>query len=170
MIIKVLVFSDSHGRNLEMYAAIEREQPRAVIHCGDCYEDAEELRRAYPNLTVYAVLGNNDWHSDAPREATVRCAGVRIYFTHGHREWVSARSPGSVPVRAESAGCQIALFGHTHRVYMEQHGSVLVINPGSISLPRSGPATYCRLTLEDGGILDTEILDTEGEPFIPVTL
>ncbi|MBQ8144618.1 MAG: metallophosphoesterase family protein [Butyricicoccus sp.] len=154
---------------MEMYDAIEREQPGAVIHCGDCYEDAVELRRAYPNLTVYAVLGNNDW-GDAPREATIRCAGVPIYFTHGHREWVSARSPGSVPVHAESAGCRFALFGHTHRVYMEQHGPVLVINPGSISLPRSGPATYCRLTLEDGGILDAEIVDTEGEPFVPVTL
>lgn len=152
-----------------MYAAIEREQPQAVIHCGDCYEDAAELRRAYPNLTVYAVLGNNDW-GDAPREAAVRCAGVPVYFTHGHREWVSARSPGSVPVHAESAGCRVALFGHTHRVYREQHGPVLVINPGSVSLPRSGPATYCRLTLEDGAVLDAEILDTEGEPFVPAPL
>ena len=29
-----------------MYAAIERERPDAVIHCGDCYEDACELRQA----------------------------------------------------------------------------------------------------------------------------
>ena len=47
---------------------------------------------------------------------------------------------------------------------------ILVINPGSISLPRSGPATYCRLTLEDGAVLDAEILDTEGDPFVPASL
>ncbi len=146
-----------------MYAAIEREEPQAVIHCGDCYEDAAELRRAYPNLTVYAVLGNNDW-ADAPREATIRCAGVPIYWTHGHREWVSARSPGQVPVRAESAGCRLAFFGHTHRVFYQYVGGVLVINPGSISLPRGGSATYCRLELEDGAIVSAEIVDTEGDP------
>lgn len=147
-----------------MYDAIEREAPDAVIHCGDCYEDAVELRRAYPSLTVYAVLGNNDWNSEAPRSASVRCAGVPIYFTHGHREWVSRRSPGRVPDRAEEQGCRIALYGHTHRAYRGQIGPVLVINPGSISLPRSGPASYCRLTLEDGCILGAEILDTEGRP------
>lgn len=150
-----------------MYAAIERERPDAVIHCGDCYEDACELRRAYPNLTVYAVLGNNDWRSEAPREATVRCAGVPIYFTHGHRERVSWMNPGRVPAHAEEQGCRIACYGHTHRALLAQYGPVLVINPGSISLPRSGPASYCRLTLDNGCIVRAEHVDTDGAVFRP---
>ena len=44
-----------------MYDAIERECPDAVFHLGDCYEDACDLRRSYPSLPVYAVLGNNDF-------------------------------------------------------------------------------------------------------------
>ena len=150
-----------------MYGAIEREHPDTVIHCGDCYEDACELRRAYPNLTVYAVLGNNDWGGEAPREATVRCAGVPIYFTHGHRERVSRLNPGMVPAHAEAQGCRVALFGHTHRAFRGQFGPVLVINPGSISLPRSGPATYCRLTLDSGCIVGAELVDTDGQIFQP---
>ena len=72
--MKVLVFSDSHGRTLDMYDAIEREQPDAVLHLGDCYEDARDLQRSYPDLTVCGVAGNNDWGADAPSQAVVALA------------------------------------------------------------------------------------------------
>lgn len=48
--MKILVFSDSHGRTLDMYGLIETEAPDAVIHLGDHYEDACDLRRSYPNM------------------------------------------------------------------------------------------------------------------------
>lgn len=161
----VLVFSDSHGRTLDLYDAIERDAPDAVIHLGDCYEDACDLRRSYPDLPVYAVLGNNDWGQDAPDHAVVRLAGVGIYFAHGHREGCSFSSPGRLPQHAAQAGCSLALFGHTHVVYHDMHGGVEVINPGSISLPRSGPASYVRLTLSEGQCVRTEVCDTEGQPW-----
>ena len=44
--MKVLVFSDSHGYNMSMAYAIEREKPDAVIHLGDHTDDADDIRRA----------------------------------------------------------------------------------------------------------------------------
>ena len=45
---------------------------------------------------------------------------------------------------------------------LEKAGGVWVMNPGSISLPRGGPASYGRLTLEGGRIDRLEILDEDG--------
>ena len=39
--MKVLVFSDSHGYNMAMAYAIEREKPDAVIHLGEIVEIAD---------------------------------------------------------------------------------------------------------------------------------
>lgn len=165
--MKVLVLSDSHGRMLEVYDAVERECPDAIIHLGDCYEDACELRRSYPDLPVYAVLGNNDWGADAPLASVVTLEGVRIYLTHGHREGACFSSPGQTPVHAEEQGCQLALFGHTHIVYHARHGTVEVLNPGSISLPRCGVASYAVLTLREGRIVRIELRDTQGALWDP---
>ena len=81
--MKILVFSDSHGRTIDMYSLIESEFPDAVIHLGDHYEDASDLRRSYPDFPIYAVRGNNDFEPDAPLFSVIAPAGVRMYLTHG---------------------------------------------------------------------------------------
>ena len=114
--MKIVVISDSHGRMLDVYDAVERECPDAVIHLGDCYEDACELRHSYPDLPVYAVLGNNDWGADVPLQSVVTLEGVRIYLTHGHRDGACFSSPGNVPAHAAEQDCHLALFGRSHIV------------------------------------------------------
>ena len=72
--VKVLVFSDSHGYNMAMAYAIEREKPDAVIHLGDHTDDADDIRRA-----VTAVL-DEGWRtgdikqSDTPADKLVGTA------------------------------------------------------------------------------------------------
>ena len=44
--MKILVLSDSHGNISNMEAAVEREQPRMILHLGDCWRDAERLAAA----------------------------------------------------------------------------------------------------------------------------
>lgn len=73
-------------------------------------------------------------------------------------------SPGHVAGRAREEGCAVAFYGHTHRALLERSGSgVWVCNPGSISLPRGGPASYARLTIEDHKARLLELLDEDGE-------
>lgn len=160
--MKLLVFADSHGRNIGMFAATEREKPDAVIHLGDYTEDAEELERAYPMLPVYRVRGNNDYVPDIALHGVIYPDGVPIYITHGHRERVSMLSCGVVPQRAREEGCDLAFYGHTHRMLLERIGGVLVCNPGSISLPRGGPASYARLTLENRTLCSLELVEEDG--------
>lgn len=165
--MKILVFSDSHGRMLGMYDVIERESPHAIIHLGDCVEDARDLARSYPHLALWYVRGNNDYEPDAPLFEVIAPGGVRMYLSHGHMERASFSSVGNLPRRAREAGCEIALYGHTHRLQEEAVGGVLVLNPGSISLPRGGPASYLRLVVEDGAIRELAKLDESGAPYRP---
>lgn len=151
--MKVLVFSDSHGRTVDIYSAIERETPDAIIHLGDYTEDVRELRRAYAcsTMPIYAVRGNNDFDSDFPMFIVMQLGGISMYLSHGHRERVFGMSSGQMAARAQENHCMLAMFGHTHRLFLEQINGVYVFNPGSISLPRGGKRSYGRLTIEDGG-------------------
>lgn len=159
--MKILAFADSHGYNMGMAYAVEREAPDAVLHLGDHAEDARDLGRAFSSLPILSVRGNNDYDRDVPLFCVTTLGGVRMYLTHGHREHVYSTCD-LVAQRAREEGCTLALFGHTHRVQVERIAGVLVCNPGSISLPRGGPASYARLTVGDGQIRQLEILDEDG--------
>lgn len=161
--MNILVFADSHGRNISMVAAIEREKPDAVIHLGDYAGDAKELERIFPALPIYSVRGNNDFDAEVPLNATITPGNLPIYITHGHRERVSMLSTGILSDRAKEEGCVLALFGHTHRMTLELENGVLICNPGSISLPRGGAASYARLTIENARLCAITLLDEDGE-------
>lgn len=160
--MKVLILSDSHGRNLNSFDVIMREQPDAVIHLGDHTEDADELRRGFPNITVYAVRGNNDYNPELPLFSVVSLDGVRVYLTHGHKEGVSMQNEGRVQQKAKEYGCKIGLFGHTHRALLKQIDGMIICNPGSISLPRGGPASYGIIITENGTIKSVSVIAEDG--------
>lgn len=160
--MKVLIFADSHGYNMAMAFAVDREEPDAVIHLGDHAEDAREIERVFPAMPICRVRGNNDFDPEVPLNAVVTPGGVRIYITHGHRERVGMLSSGIVSQRAYEEHCALAFFGHTHRMMLERENGVWVCNPGSISLPRGGPASYARLTIENGRATLLELVDEDG--------
>ena len=71
-------------------------------------------------------------------------------------------SSGIVSQRAYEEHCALAFFGHTHRMMLERENGGWVCNPGSISLPRGGPASYARLTIENGRAALLELVDEDG--------
>jgi putative phosphoesterase len=94
------------------------------------------------------VKGNCDWE-DVPEEIIWEGGGLKFLVTHGHRYRVKF-SPLPLRFRAEEAGADIVCFGHSHFPFCEKVGSVLMINPGSISSPRGYlHPTYAVLHLSD---------------------
>lgn len=86
-------------------------------------------------------------------------AGERaIYATHGHvynENHLPPMKPGDV-----------LLHGHTHVLRVEEKDGLLILNPGSTSIPKEGnPPTYA--TLEDGLF---RIWTFDGEPVKEVQL
>lgn len=127
--MKILVFSDSHGRLGPMTAAMEEERPRRVFFLGDNYRDGQALAEAYPEVPMELVRGNCDWDK-TPDELMVEVEGVRFLLTHGHRYYVKSGT-GQLARMAREKGADVACFGHTHDALNMPVQGVWLFNPGT---------------------------------------
>lgn len=144
--MKILVVSDTH-RNLEKMAmAVELEKPDLVLHLGDHDADAEALSRQMPNLPICYVKGNCDSFSDTPTEYEHHFQGVKIFATHGHKYSVK-NGLLSLQYAAMERGANVALFGHTHCAYCQEHNGLWMMNPGACGGYR---ASYGLVEIENG--------------------
>lgn len=156
--MKILVVSDTHGRDRELETAVEREVPfDKLIHCGDV-EGREIFIEALADCPCCIVAGNNDFFCDLPREQEITIGGKKALVTHGHYYGVSIDLSGIVD-EARSRGCEIAFFGHTHKPVVAQKNGVLVINPGSLAYPRQSgrKSSYVILNTDIRGNIDAQI-------------
>lgn len=138
-----VILSDSHGRR----KAVEKLRPLFaendyIVHLGDGSADMREIFGAYPEKT-YVIKGNCDgFYGEA--ECVIEAEGLSVLCCHGHRYGVKS-GLGRLSARAKELGCEIALYGHTHRAEIREVDGVLCINPGSAG-SYSEPS-YCYLVL-----------------------
>ncbi len=133
--MKILIVSDTHGRDSGLEKAVERESPfDMLIHCGDV-EGREDYIEALAECPCCIVSGNNDFFSDLPREDVVSIAGHNFLVTHGHYYGVSMELAG-IEDEARSRNLDGVFFGHTHRPVLKMKNGFLLLNPGSLSYPR----------------------------------
>ncbi len=112
---------------------------------GNCEAEVDQMVLPFPVMADYCLLP----------------LGERIIFaTHGH-----LFHKGNLPPMKRG---DILLHGHTHISGREEENGVLILNPGSVSIPKGGtPRGYLMWegsmftwkTLERGEVLDT--LDVE---------
>jgi putative phosphoesterase len=111
---------------------------------GNCDTEVDQMVLSFPILADYCILPFGD---------------RLIYATHGHNHNLQALPPLQPG--------DILLHGHTHIPAWEAFGnSNLYLNPGSVSIPKSGSA-HSYMVLEgntaqwkslDGGIYHEEVL------------
>ena len=155
---KVLVLSDSHGRNAGVLAAIEREKPfNLLVHLGDVQGSTEEIEAA-AGCSCFFVRGNCDYDMSMPSFTVFFIGQHKVFATHGHRYQVNYGTE-SLELNAKQNGCDVALYGHTHVPFVLKKKDMLILNPGSISLPRQAGAkkTYMVLTMNKQGEVIPEI-------------
>lgn len=137
--MKVLVVSDTHGVDVNVAVALDREWPvDAILHLGDSQEDEEEFAEivAGEDVPIYMVKGNCDYFADYPPSRIIELAGHRILMAHGHGYYVNF---GTRDLEADALAndCDITIYGHTHRPQIdESNPELLILNPGSLSYPR----------------------------------
>ena len=139
--MRVLVFSDSHGRVSPMADAVELYRPDVAFHLGDVTRDADNLRLACPHLRLYQVPGNCDWGSAGPNEGVVELAGKTIFYLHGHTRGVKS-GIGQAVSAAQALGAHLLLFGHTHRPLQSEYDGLLAVNPGAVKDGRCALLTW----------------------------
>ena len=150
--MKILLVSDTHGRNLNLEEALELEKPDFLCHMGDV-EGAEDYIRLIADCPLAMVAGNNDFWTDLNPEVILELQGFRILMTHGHYYYAHS---GNEELKAvgRKEGADIVLFGHTHRPTLEFDEDIIVANPGSLTYPRQEKRrpSYMVLYLEKGKV------------------
>ena len=123
-----------------------------LVHCGDV-EGSEKQIRELSGCPVHMVAGNNDFFSELPREEEFSIGKYRVLLTHGHYYYISM-GPEMLREEARARGFQIAMFGHTHRPYLDEKDGVIVLNPGSLSYPRQEGRrpSYLIMEVDEAGI------------------
>ena len=157
--MKILFASDIHGsayycrRLLDIYK--ETKASRMVI-LGDIlyhgprndlpkeYAPKEVIAMLNPlKDQIYAVRGNCDTEVDQmvlefpilADYSLLAADGLRLYATHGH-VYNEQHMP---PLMAGD----ILIHGHTHIYEIKKTGEHVILNPGSVSIPKGGnPPTY----------------------------
>lgn len=155
--MKILIVSDTHRRDENLKMVIEQQVPiDMLIHLGDA-EGSERFIADWvnPECRMEMVLGNNDFFSLLDKEREVVIGSHKALLTHGHYYGVSMGPEGLVD-EAKSRGCDIAMYGHTHRPFLEEIEGVTVLNPGSLSYPRQEGRrpSYMIMTVEEDGTVE----------------
>lgn len=133
--MKILIVSDSHGKNTYMERVLEKVGPLdLMIHLGDL-EGSENFLRQNANCPVEMVSGNNDYFSSIEREKEIYIGLYKVMLTHGHRYKVHYGTE-CIKDWARENQAAIVMFGHTHVPLIDRTSDVIAINPGSISQPR----------------------------------
>ena len=128
--VKLLVFSDSHGRKGKVKKILEaHKNADGIIFLGDGEKDLETLPLGDESV-LYQVRGNCDRESREAVTLIKEIAGVRFYITHGYEQGVKY-GLGKLAAFAKKENCRAALFGHTHRVHLSEEDCVFLFNPGS---------------------------------------
>lgn len=149
--MRLLVCSDSHLDRLSLLNAIA-DQPSAttILFLGDGVRDMEQTARAHPDRAVYCVRGNCDLAAIEPTVRILELGGKRIMMTHGHEYAVKFGDADAVRA-ARRNGCDLLVYGHTHRPVTRYDDGLYVMNPGSVARRNGG--TYGVIDLTPGGIM-----------------
>ena len=131
--MKILVLSDSHSALSFMRRCVEKIKPKAIIHLGDFYDDAEALKEDYGHIPFHIVPGNCDRYRcpiGAPEMLCYPVGGVKMMITHGHNYRVKS-GIGALTAEARRLEAKAVLYGHTHIADCHQEDDLWVLNPGT---------------------------------------
>ena len=145
--MKLLVFSDSHGRR-ELLDRMLYNEPdcKEVIFLGDGMKDVETVQEFYPDKKFTCVKGNNDWYCHKSGDTYKYYDGVTLFACHG--DIYDVRTTLSyIYKKASAVNATLALYGHTHvaKISKDPSTKVTAVNPGALC-----DGKYCIIEINKG--------------------
>ncbi len=154
--MRILIISDTHGRMDNLWAVLSKiGNIDMLIHLGDICGD-EDLLASRVKVPICMVPGNNDWFSRDPSELVVPIAGKKVFMVHGHQYGVSY-GLDRLRYRALELGADIVMFGHTHVAMIDISAKPWILNPGSLSIPRTSICSYMLADIDEDGDWEVNI-------------
>ena len=152
---RIAVFADSHNMFSRLPLAVEKlGKVDMLFHLGDFAIDAERIAMELGDVPYVSVKGNNDTGSVYPRMRIERVEDVWIMLVHGDAYYNLYQMINLT----RDNHCGALLFGHTHEPLLQADGEILIVNPGSISLPRRGSKPSCALLEVEGKDINVKML------------
>lgn len=151
--MRIVVFSDSHNDFFPLKEVMQvQSNAEAFIHLGDGRKEFDYLCTNYPFKIMRCVTGNCDWSMSGDACDTITLEGKKIFFTHGHTFGVKSGLERLMR-HAGEIEADIVLFGHTHEASEFYADGIYYLNPGSVSNPRYGQASYGVVDITGAGIV-----------------
>ncbi len=121
-----------------------------ILHAGD-WTDVSVLKALEAIAPVKGVTGNNDGadiHQHFNETLLLDIGSFRIGVTHGHSFSKTTLDQAMDTFAHERV--DVIIFGHSHIPYLEQHGGIWVLNPGSPTDKRRQPRySYATMKVTD---------------------
>ena len=135
--MKIAVISDSHydASSIKLVKKYLCDVD-VLIHCGDGAEDTKLLEEDFKG-EIYAVRGNCDISNKYPKERLLDIIGTKIFVTHGHMYNVKSEY-NTIFYKGKESEADIVLFGHSHKAMVANQDNMILMNPGSVTLPYGG--------------------------------
>lgn len=146
---KLLLISDTHGNDEIFLDLIKKIKPDLTIHAGDFCTDLFVLEEN----TDYFVAGNNDYEGE--RIVDFQVEGLNVRLMHGDQFYTSIydteKRNQEIWTYAKNNKIDLLISGHSHIQSFYYHNNILVINPGSTTLPRNEEkkGTYSILLIDN---------------------
>jgi uncharacterized protein len=159
--MKILVVSDNHGKTENLKSIIDRHKADVdfMVHCGD----SELPYNSQILKNFIKVRGNCDIYEEFSEEEVHQEKDATFLITHGHHYRVKS-TPLPISYRALEVGANVVFFGHSHIAAAEKVNGVLLINPGSIELPRVRTVkTYAIYEQHDSETIDVKFFSVDGK-------
>lgn len=107
----------------EVIALLNEHKNKIYAVRGNCEAEVDQMVLEFPVMADYCILSVD---------------GRTFYATHGH-----IYNQDNLPPLQEG---DILIHGHTHLLKAQQMDGYILLNPGSVSIPKEGnPATYAVL-------------------------
>lgn len=149
--MKIVILSDTHG-NLNGFLNVidSNEDADLFLHLGDGAAEYFKVKEIYKNTPIYIVKGNCD-NYNLPKHKTFNFDGISLHACHGDMFNVKEGLDEYLNF-ARASNFNIITYGHTHKRFIQNNGNLCIINPGSLTLPRTFGPSYCVLEIEKGKI------------------
>lgn len=150
--MKLGFISDTHGGYENTLRALELlEGCEQICHLGDVlyhgprndipetYNPKKLAEHLEKRFDIIYVRGNCDAdvdemvikHDLSIKSRVVSFDGYRFYLVHGYEETEEERIKN-----AKELDCQVVVSGHTHIKALEERDGIIVLNPGSTTIPK----------------------------------
>lgn len=169
--MKIGIISDTHGSLNDFQKALEiLKNADMILHLGDVlyhgprnalpesYNPKEIARIINKDPKFTYIRGNCDSEVDEmvierdihQKDRLLELDGYKFYMIHGHQKPIE-----ELIKDAKEKGADVFLYGHYHVKKLEYSDDLLVVNPGSTSIPKDGSKSLA--IYEDGEISLVEL-------------